>query len=94
MTVTGVNMVGLETVLTSKQVVVDWTPPEAGEILDGNRTMPMTGVFIDSDYQKDSGMLFAHWSGFEDSESDVIEYQWCVGIAQGNYDFSLVHLFF
>lgn len=93
-TVTGVNMVGLETVLTSKQVVVDWTPPEAGEILDGNRTMPMTGVFIDSDYQKDSGMLFAHWSGFEDSESDVIEYQWCVGIAQGNYDFSLVHLFF
>ena len=93
-TVTGVNMVGLESVLTSQQVVVDWTPPEAGEIVDGNQTMLMPGVFIDSDYQKDSGMLFAHWSGFKDSESDVIEYQWCIGITQGNYAFSLVLVFF
>ncbi|KAL9987450.1 hypothetical protein ACROYT_G001763 [Oculina patagonica] len=85
-TVTGVNMLGLETFLISQQVVVDWTPPEAGEIVDGNRTMPMTEVFIDSDYQRDKGMLFAHWSGIQDSESDVIEYQWCVGTAQGICD--------
>ena len=82
-TVTGVNMVGLETAITSPQVVVDWTPPKSGEIVDGNRTRPMSQVFIDSDYQKDKGMLFAHWSGIQDSESDVIEYQWCVGTAQG-----------
>jgi len=93
-TVTGINLVGLETVVTSQQVVVDWTPPEAGEIVDGNRTKPRAGVFIDSNYQKDNGMLFAHWSGFKDSESDVIKYQWCVGIAQGNYDFCVVHVFF
>ncbi|KAJ7365984.1 hypothetical protein OS493_002726 [Desmophyllum pertusum] len=81
--VTGVNMLGLETILTSQQVVVDWTPPESGEIVDGNRTALMTDVFIDSDYQRGKGMLSAHWSGIQDSESDVIEYQWCVGTAQG-----------
>ena len=86
-TVTGVNMLGLDTVLVSQQVVVDWTPPENGEIVDGNRTMPMTGVFIDSDYQSDKETLFAHWSGIEDYESGVIEYQWCVGTAQGKCGF-------
>ena len=92
-TVTGVNMVGLEVVLTSQQVIVDWTPPGSGKIVDGNRTMPMTEVFIDSDYQTEKGTLSAHWSAIQDSESDVVEYQWCVGIEQGKNVFSLMYIF-
>ena len=81
--VIGVNMLCLETTLISQQVVVDWTPPEIGEVVDGNHTFPFTQVFIDSDYQINKGMLSAHWSGIQDSESDVIGYQWCVGTSQG-----------
>ena len=91
-TVTGVNMLGLETILTSKQIVVDWTPPESGKILDGNRTLPRTGIFIDSEYQKENRMLFARWSGIQDNESDVIEYQWCIGRAQGKGVVSFVYV--
>lgn len=90
--VTGVNMLGLETTLTSKQIVVDWTPPKSGKVLDGNRTLLRTEVFIDTDYQKTNGMLFARWSGIQDVESDIIEYRWCIGRAQGKGVFSFVHL--
>ena len=81
-TVTGVNMLGLESTLTSQQVVVDWTPPESGKI-ENNRTTLMTEVFVHSDYQRDKGMLFARWSRIHDFESDVKEYQWCIGTAPG-----------
>ena len=86
-TVTGVNMLGLEITLVSQQVVVDWTPPDFGTILDGNRTKHLPQAFIDSDYQSDKRTLFSHWSGFQDSESDVIEYHWCVGTSQGKQCF-------
>ena len=82
-TVTGVNMLGLETTLTSRQVVVDWTPPIAGDVVDGNLTSPESEEFIDVDYQSDTGVLSAHWSGFKDTQSGIVEYQWCVGKAQG-----------
>ena len=82
-TVTGVNMLGLETSITSQQVVVDWTPPESGEIADGNFTSPITQRFVDVDYQTEKGILSAHWHGFQDAESDVVEYSWCIGTTQG-----------
>ncbi|KAJ7389340.1 hypothetical protein OS493_032197 [Desmophyllum pertusum] len=82
-TVTGVNMLGLKTTMTSQQVVVDWTPPESGDVVDGNLTSPVSQEFIDVDYQREGGVLSAHWSGFQDTESGVVEYHWCVGTAQG-----------
>ena len=82
-TVTGVNMLGLETVITSQQVIVDWTPPGSAKAVDGNKTMPMAEVSIHSDYQRHKGMLLAHWSGIHDSESEVVEYHWCIGTAPG-----------
>ena len=83
-TVTGVNMLGLKTTLTSRQVVVDWTPPISGDVVDGNSTSLFSGDFIDADYQNDRGVLTAHWSRFQDLESSVVEYNWCIGTAQGN----------
>ena len=82
-TVIGVNMLGLETTLTSQQVVVDWTPPESGDVMDGNLTSPVSQEFIDVDYQNEKEALSAHWSGFQDTESGVVEYNWCVGTTQG-----------
>ena len=82
-TITGVNMLGLETVVTSQQVVVDWTPSEAGNIVDGIRTARMADVFIHSQYQSDKGILLAHWREVHDSESGVEEYHWCIGTTPG-----------
>ena len=82
-TIIGVNMLGLETTLTSQQVVVDWTPPESGDVVDGNLTSPVSQEFIDVDYQNEKWVLSAHWSGFQDTESGVVEYNWCVGTTQG-----------
>ena len=82
-TVTGINMLGLETTLTSQQVVVDWTPPESGDVVDGNLTSSISQEYVDIDYQREKGVLSAHWSGFQDAESGVVEYHWCVGTAQG-----------
>ena len=82
--VTGVNMLGLETTLTSQQVVVDWTPPLSGEVVDGNITSSDNGEFVDADYQSERGVLSAHWTGFQDPESSVVEYHWCIGTGQGN----------
>ncbi|EDO42273.1 predicted protein [Nematostella vectensis] len=75
-TLTGYNMLGLETTLTSQEVVVDLTPPEVGEVLDGNEDQ-------DKDYQMTSAAISAHWRGFKDAQSDILEYQWCVGTGQG-----------
>lgn len=86
-TVTAVNMVGLHTVLVSQQVVVDWTPPELGTISDGNRTSQLFQEFIDIDYQRAKEQLFSKWAEFQDTESDVIEYNWCVGTSQGKKSF-------
>ena len=82
-TVTGVNMLGLETTLTTQQVVVDWTPPESGDVVDGNVTSPISHEYVDVDYQLEKGVLSAHWSGFQDVESGIVEYRWCIGTAQG-----------
>ena len=82
-TVTGVNMLGLETTLTSQQIVVDWTPPESGDVVDGNVTSPISQEYVDVDYQHEKGVLSAHWSGFQDVESGIVEYHWCIGTAQG-----------
>ena len=82
-TVTGANMLGLETTMTSQQIVVDWTPPISGDVVDGNLTSVDSEEYIDLDYQHEKGVLSAHWSGFLDDESGVVEYQWCIGTAQG-----------
>ena len=91
-TVIGVNMLGLETTLTSQQVVVDWSPPVAGQVMDGNQTSPVSHQFVDIDYQGERGVLSAHWDGFEDPESDVVEYHWCIGTFEGKYS-NAFHLY-
>ena len=82
-TVTGVNMLGLETSLVSQEVVVDWTSPSVGSIMEGKLTDQLSQAIIHNDDQREEATLFCHWSRFQDSESDVTEYRWCLGTSQG-----------
>jgi hypothetical protein len=83
-TLTGVNMLELESSLITQQVVVDSTPPSVGLVVDGNKTS-INDVTEDLDYQTNTQVLSAHWYGFEDRESDIVEYKWCIGLQQGKY---------
>jgi hypothetical protein len=76
-TVVGVNVLGLETSMTSPQVIVDLLPPIPGVVRDGNGTS-------DVDFQVDVGQLSATWSEFLDPESGVLEYFFCIGTRPGN----------
>ena len=85
-TVKAVNNLGLEVSVTSQQIVVDWTPPVVGNVMDGNKTVVLDGGHIwpvDVDYQSQTRILSALWSGFYDPESDVKQYHWCIGTATG-----------
>ncbi|XP_031557393.1 uncharacterized protein LOC116294015 [Actinia tenebrosa] len=81
--ISGYNMLGLETTLTSQQVVVDWTPPLAGIVIDGEISGDGDPETKDRDYQTSRQSISAHWYGFEDNESDIVHYKWCLGSKQG-----------
>ncbi|XP_028399178.1 uncharacterized protein LOC114522645 isoform X2 [Dendronephthya gigantea] len=78
-TVIGVNVLGLETSMTSPQIIVDWLPPTPGVVRDGNGTS-------DVDFQANTNHVSATWSEFLDPESDVVEYMYCVGTAPDSCD--------
>jgi hypothetical protein len=75
-TVVGVNVLGLETSLTSPQVIVDWSPPIPGVVRYGNGTS-------DVDSQVHVDHVSATWSEFLDAGSDVVEYLYCIGTRPG-----------
>ena len=81
-TIVGFNMLGLQTTLITQQAVVDLTSPSAGVVNDGGNN---SHVGHDMDYQNDTRILSAHWYGFEDPESDIVEYKWCIGVKQGKW---------
>lgn len=59
---------------SSNALTVDTTPPSQGQI---------EIVGDDTGYITDS--LKGHWTGFEDKESGIARYQWCIGTGPG-YD--------
>lgn len=75
-TVVGINVLGLETSMTTPQVIVDWSPPTPGVVRDGNGTN-------DVDFQVDLDHVSAAWSEFADQESGVVEYLYCIGTRPG-----------
>ena len=75
-TVIGENVLGLQTTITSPQIVVDWLPPTSSLVRDGNGT-------IDIDFQSDVERISATWDEFIDTESDIMEYSYCIGNRPG-----------
>jgi len=78
-TVRACNTAALCETATSNGVTADITPPVPGLVLDG-----LAGA--DVRYQGTDTMLAAHWTGFHDPESGVVDYKWCVGAAPGDCD--------
>lgn len=77
-TVRATNSAGLGSVGTSDGVLVDATPPIVGEVRDG------TGQ--DIDVQGPTGRISANWSGFDDSETGITQYEWAIGCSPGADD--------
>lgn len=69
-TVTAVNTAGLSTTMVSDGVTIDYSSPVAGMVIVGqhNRT----------NYIKHDDIIYAHWSGFEDSVSNIKSYQFAL----------------
>ena len=61
--VVATNVAGLETVVSSDPVKIDFTPPITGTVSDGNG--------IDLDYLNSNVPLATTWSAFKDFESDI-----------------------
>eukprot|EP00058_Branchiostoma_floridae_P007081 XP_002592569.1 hypothetical protein BRAFLDRAFT_118907 [Branchiostoma floridae] len=76
------NGAGMMTMATSWAVVVETSPPEAGNVYDG----PTSGTVNDIDYQDDVTTIHAHWDGFYDPHSAIVSYTWSVGVCAGCSD--------
>ncbi|CAH1250571.1 Hypp8876 [Branchiostoma lanceolatum] len=76
------NGAGLMTMATSWAVVVETSPPEAGNVYDG----PTSCAVNDIDYQDDVTTIHAHWDGFHDPHSAIVSYTWSVGVCAGCSD--------
>ena len=70
------NRAGLFTVATSWAFLVDATPPVVGHVYDGP---PINGTDTESDYVRSHDTIHAHWNGFHDPHTSIIEYFITVG---------------
>ena len=80
-TVIVVNGAGLKTVLSSKELVFDTTPPSTGSVNDG------TGH--DIDFVNSTNFLSIHWGGIEDEESGVASCSWALIEQSASHDRSV-----
>lgn len=75
------NAAGGWTEIQSDAVAVDLTPPVAGSVRDG-----YTHAGGDVEISARLDALAAHWTSFEDPDSAIVDYEWCVGTAPGKSD--------
>jgi len=66
-------------VKSSSGYTVDTTSPLMGQVLDGIHEE-------DSDYLVERTSFSAHWVGFNDPHSDILEYEWAIGSCTGCTD--------
>ena len=59
--------------------MVDTSPPVMGQVFDG-------GYGEDSDYFQERNSVSAHWVGFNDPHSNILEYEWAIGTCTGCTD--------
>ena len=61
---------------------MDASPPLAGLVFDGSRDAA-AAHHPDLDYQRERGVLAAHWEPFSDPHSAVVGYAWRAGLCPG-----------
>lgn len=77
-TVRATNGAGLTATRSSDGVVVDLTPPTAGQVHDG--------IGQDIQFQTSITTISGDWSGFADAESQIARYEWAIGTSAGGSD--------
>ncbi|KAL9987466.1 hypothetical protein ACROYT_G001779 [Oculina patagonica] len=80
-TVVVVNRAGLKTVMSSKKLVFDTTPPSVGSVIDG--------FGPDIDFMNSTDFLSAQWGGIEDEESGVASCSWALIEQSASHDRSV-----
>ena len=68
------NGAGLSTVYSSLGHTHDSTPPDPGTVYDGPPEWSR-----DADYTASLSELSAHWTGFSDPHSHLVDYHWAIG---------------
>ena len=76
-TVVVLNGAGLRTVMASKKLVFDTSPPSRGTVIDG--------IDHDIDFMNSTNFLSVQWGGIEDDESGVASCSWAI-IEQSSSD--------
>ncbi|XP_053400998.1 uncharacterized protein LOC128557563 isoform X2 [Mercenaria mercenaria] len=71
-TVEAYNAAGLYTATSSWAITVEATPPVPGKVYDG--PLGSDGSCVDVDYLDNRTTLQAHWKGFHDPHSAIVEY--------------------
>ena len=77
--VTAFNKAGLSSSGESSCTILDWTAPVAGRVYDGVSA-------IDIDYQTEAHVIRVYWEEFQDPESNIQGYFWCIGNSSVSYD--------
>lgn len=78
-TVRATGVSGYSSIAASNGVKIDTTPPEYGQVRDGE-------TLVDIDYQADDTYIYANWDDFHDKESGVAGYTWCAGTGKSFCD--------
>ena len=88
-TLNATNGAGLVTIMSSNGVVIDYTPPVPGVVLDCN-----DHYSGDIDFAKNDQILYASWNSFEDKESAVKFYEFALCESQDftNCPFSFTNM--
>ncbi|XP_071784665.1 uncharacterized protein [Asterias amurensis] len=80
-----INHVGLITLKAFGAFTVDESPPVAGHVFDGDRSLASSN-HRDRDFQEDRKTISAFWEGFHDPHSALIGYSWRAGTCKGCSD--------
>ncbi|XP_046570853.1 uncharacterized protein LOC124279103 [Haliotis rubra] len=80
--VKGYNKVGLHSLITSRPVTADTTPPSSGHVYDGQRST-VSGQIKDADFVTVMSEMGSYWEGFSDPHSSISHYLLQVGKCRG-----------
>jgi hypothetical protein len=77
-TILATNKAGLSSISTSAGYVVDTLPPSPGYVFDGSKPNEFNVFGRDVDYGSSLTQVSAHWGGFSDYGTGIVEYQWTI----------------
>lgn len=85
------NQAGVTTMSTANGYIVDVSPPTTGYVFDGPKANGVLQSSKDLDYGPLLTQLSAHWGGYHDIGTGIVDYQWAIGSCSGCSDIIYWH---